>query len=309
LHELIQETITLMRNAASGKGLSLDTRESRPLESHPGVFIGDGPRIRQILLNLIGNAIKFTERGGVEVVVTGIERSFSLRSGKRDRVTIEVRDTGIGIAPEALDLIFEKFSQADTSSSRDFGGTGLGLSICRSLIESMHGSIEVESKPGVGSVFRFEILLSPAETREDTGEVFLSQPMGMNGTRVLVVDDDIHNRRILKENLRKVGCVVDEAVSGRTALRAAARDRFDLIFMDIQMPGLDGFETTRRLRALEARAGLARVPVVALTAHAIAGYESLCVDAGMQGYLTKPLRGDLLHEMLSRYARAAAPQN
>ena len=309
LHEIVAETIAIMSNAAAEKGLTLELFPGALPDGHPGAFIGDGSRIRQILLNLIGNAIKFTDRGGVQVAVTRVERAFSLRTGKHDRITIEVRDTGIGIPAGALERIFEKFSQADTSSSRHFGGTGLGLSICRSLVERMNGRIEVESTYGAGSVFRFNLMLTPADELQAEFEAATEErPVDLHGTRILIVDDDIHNRRVLKEHLRKLGCEAAEAASGRECLRAACASRFDLIFMDIQMPGLDGFATTRRLRALERRAKRPEIPIVALTAHAISGYETICMEAGMQDYLTKPLHADRLARVLRRHAPAVATQ-
>ncbi len=271
-----------------------------------GSFIGDSLRIRQVLLNLADNAVKFTERGEVRV---RIERH---PSGLR----FEVADTGIGIADEARDKLFSSFSQVDASTTRKFGGTGLGLVISKHLVESMGGTIGVSSGAGRGSRFWFELPLQattaipvesplepPAPVDAPSAASLPTQPTC--GTtpaappRLLLAEDHPVNQTIALAMLERLGYAVDLAENGRDALAAAARTRYALILMDMQMPEMDGLEATRRIRSLDGPA--AAVPIVALTANAMQSDQDACHAAGMNDFLAKPLRMDSLAATLSRW--------
>ncbi|AWK89486.1 PAS domain S-box protein [Azospirillum thermophilum] len=284
---LLEAVVQVLRPRAEEKGLRLSWRL---LPRTPDAVVTDGARLRQILFNLIGNAIKFTEAG--HVAIRG-RRGRDLEDG-RFLLDFEVEDTGIGINPEVLPSLFDRFTQADGSITRRFGGTGLGLAICRELCLLLGGDITVDSAPGRGSVFRFTIacgegdpaLLRTEETEAAAGTHALP-PM-----RVLAVDDNAINRDIVRMLLERSGHTVVTAADGEEAVRLAASGGFDLILMDIQMPVLDGMAATRRIRALPPPAGL--VPVIALTAQASGTARPDCAAAGMDGYVPKPVRPAVL---------------
>jgi CheY-like chemotaxis protein/anti-sigma regulatory factor (Ser/Thr protein kinase) len=244
-----------------------------------GWFDADPTRLRQVLVNLISNAVKFTEAGGVTVTARAID----------DRIEFAVTDTGIGIAVDKLPHLFGKFTQADQSISRRFGGTGLGLAISQEFVALMGGKIEVESEPGRGSTFRFALSLKPAQPK-DAPAAARPQPATspLAGRRVLLVEDDPTNRFAGAEMLRRCGAEVEVAENGEDGLHKAAAARFDLILMDMQMPRMDGLSATRHLRA---HAGPNRAtPIVALTANAFTDDVAQCLAAGMNAHLAKPLR-------------------
>jgi len=255
----------------------------------PDTLAGDSGRLRQILLNLVGNAMKFTERGGVSVEV-------SRESGDAHQCTLRfsVADTGIGVPLEKQSVIFEAFAQADGSMRRRQGGTGLGLAISSKLVHLMHGRIWVESTPGLGSTFRFTAhfpivsaaIAPPVERGAPTRS---SRPL-----RVLLVDDNPVNQKLMRILLEKAGHQVMVVSDGSKAVEAAKEDRFDLIFMDLQMPGMDGFEATARIREQSSHGSptagpSGHVPIVALTAHAMNSHREQCLRAGMGGFLSKPV--------------------
>jgi CheY-like chemotaxis protein/anti-sigma regulatory factor (Ser/Thr protein kinase) len=232
---------------------------------------GDAARLRQVLVNLAGNAVKFTQNGEVAVSVTRGEGTLEF----------SVRDTGIGIDPAKREAIFDPFTQAD----RRFGGTGLGLAIVARLVEAMGGTIAVESKPGRGSTFRFTV-----PTQFDDLPASAAQS-------VLVVDDNLVNQEFAAETLRRLGHRVEVASSGEEAVEIAARNSFDTVLMDLQMPGIDGYETTRRLRAME---NGKRTRIVALTAHGSAEDRERCFAAGMDEVMVKPVQREKLTASLGR---------
>ena len=267
---------------AHSKGITLETRTG---EGVPRGLVGDSFRLEQVLLNLAGNAVKFTANGGVTIEV---------RRAGGDDASVElvflVRDTGIGLSREESDRLFRPFSQADASTTRRFGGTGLGLSICKRIVEHMGGTIWVESEPGRGSTFAFRVVfpvasgtIPPASPRRDS-----SAPEPRLAARILVAEDNEFNQQILVELLQGAGATVQVAGNGREALAImrAATAPFDLVLMDVQMPEMDGFEATRLIRADPALAG---VPVVAMTANAGADDRRRCLEAGMDGFETKPI--------------------
>jgi CheY-like chemotaxis protein len=271
-------------------------------------LIGDPLRLQQILLNLAGNAIKFTERGEVRVVA-----SIAKDGGESVLLELSVRDTGIGIAPDALRRIFNPFEQADGSTTRKYGGTGLGLPICQRLVRLMGGEIQVVSTPGSGSVFTFAIRLRRARALSDhlTG----SAKFGANaelvlrsefsGCRILVAEDDWVNQEVALELLREtLGFTVDIAADGVQALDMAIRQRYALILMDMQMPVLDGLGATQAIREVP---GYANTPIIAMTANAFAEDRARCLDAGMNDFIAKPVDPSLLFVMILRWLKATRP--
>ena len=242
----------------------------------------DPVRLRQILVNLVGNAIKFTAAGSVTVTVA---------PGAGDLIRLEVRDTGIGIAQDKLDLIFDAFTQADGSHTRHFGGSGLGLSITRRLVDLMGGRVWAESEPGQGSRLFVELALARADPPAAKDQMEPAPaPAPAAGLRVLVAEDNVINQKVIGAMLRRQGWSVTLAVNGVEACRYFLENRFDLVLMDVQMPEMDGLEATRRIRAEEVRRSLARTPILALTAHASQAHRQQCLAAGMDGVMTKPVK-------------------
>ncbi|KAF0220125.1 MAG: sensor [Rhodospirillaceae bacterium] len=279
---LLAGVIALMDVRAAEKGLTLALDVAPDL---PDWLDGDGGRLRQILFNLIGNAVKFTQAGGVTVTVR--------RSGDvSDRVGVEfsVTDTGPGIAASQLSRLFQPFSQADSSISRQFGGTGLGLVICKRLVEGLGGGIGVDSTPGKGSHFFFHLDFAPA--RAPQAKTAAANMAPVPPLTVLLAEDNPVNQHVARAMLESAGHHVTVAVDGARAVELAAGGGFDLILMDMQMPEIDGLEATRRIRALPGRAG--SVPIIALTANALPGDTARCRAAGMNGHVAKPMeRGTL----------------
>jgi len=293
LAEEIQHTVALLTPRARARGLAL--RTELPPELPPGLS-GDAGRIQQVLVNLVGNAVKFTETGGVTVVV--LPRSATAPG--RFAFRIEVRDTGIGITPEERTRLFQPFMQADGSTTRKYGGTGLGLAISQQLIGLMDGRIGFDSEVGKGSVFWFELELPVVALVEAVPDVAepraAAAPAGDPAVRVLVAEDNPANQLVIRLLLQKLGVGFDLVGDGFAVLeRLAARD-YAAVLMDCQMPQLDGYETTRRIRAQAGGVRQPRIPVIALTAHALASDRDKCLEAGMDAYLSKPIRLDALQE-------------
>ena len=294
LNALAVSVIALFRGNAEAKGLRLT------LDIEPEVedwLIGDAQRLKQVLHNLVGNAIKFTERGEVALRI-GAQRAGEGLAG----LSFEVRDTGIGIPLEAMGGLFQPFHQIDGTRSRRRGGTGLGLAISQRIVQAMGGLIEVKSRPGVGSRFRFAIVL--AHDR-DTEHVLQNDSAlgGLDGDStlvgsVLVVEDNDVNRMIAREVLQSLGLDVIEAGDGRQALDQLAAHHVDLVLMDCQMPVMDGYAATQEIRRREVRMGLPRLPVLALTADAFDEDAARARDAGMDAHLAKPYTRDQLQELL-----------
>ncbi len=279
LRELVDEAVGLMAATGRDKPVALHCHVDAGL---PPRVQADPVRLRQLLVNLLHNAIKFTERGSVALAVT------VLRSGATTlRLRFEVRDTGIGIAEDKLDSVFDAFMQADTSSTRRHGGSGLGLAIVKEIADLMNGQVGVESRVGEGSLFWVDLDLGRAEPPPAAAEP-APAPAAALAVRILIAEDDPVNQMVVGEMLRLLGCEVDVVDDGDAARLAAAQRRYDLIFMDCHMPGTDGFEATRLIRADEGESG-PRTPIVALTADALAGDRERCLACGMDDYLTKPI--------------------
>jgi signal transduction histidine kinase/CheY-like chemotaxis protein len=300
LPKIVEDSLDMLAERAQGKGLDL-ARVIQP--DVPRVVTGDPGRLRQVLLNLVGNAIKFTHEGGVVVRVS--------RTGgdETEAVRFEVADTGIGIASEAQGRLFQPFSQADTSTTRRYGGTGLGLVICRLLTEAMGGAIGVESEPGRGSTFWFTVAVkggAEASAHVPPAAVARARPAESTAAAappslcILVAEDNAVNQRVAVRMLEKAGHRVDLVENGREAVGALGRKPYDLVFMDCLMPQMDGFEATRAIRAAEV--GTDRhVPIVALTANAMQRDREQCLAAGMDDYLTKPFTKQALTAAVERW--------
>jgi PAS domain S-box-containing protein len=298
---VVDTVVNALEPAASAKGLRLFARVDPDL---PEAVLGDPLRLRQVLFNLVGNAVKFTERGDVEVSVGQAPDPGKWR--------FAVRDTGIGLDEAQRAKLFAAFQQADTSTTRKYGGTGLGLSICRAIVELLGGKIEVESAPGEGSVFRFDVPLEPcdpalvAESGIEIGRGRASAPLDRadairRGKLVLVAEDNPTNRRVVRKQLEQLGYAVDLAADGREALEMARGGEYGLILMDHHMPEMDGLDSTRAIRAFEAENGRARAPIVALTANALRGEAERSFEAGMDDFCAKPLTLAQLGRVLRRW--------
>jgi CheY-like chemotaxis protein len=315
-HQLVAEVASLMQVRAAAKGLPLRVEYLGPI---PETMITDPSRLRQILVNLVGNAIKFTEAGIIRLVTRLIEDP-----GQQPRLRFDVIDTGIGMTEEVVARLFEPFAQGDASTSRRFGGSGLGLAISKRLAGMLGGDIAVHSTPGKGSTFSLTVAVGPLRgvplvERASQAVRFKRQPQPTADSsqikldcRVLLAEDGPDNQRLIAFLLRKAGAQVALAENGQIALQMAlgstsatetshpdSQEPFDVILMDMQMPVMDGYEATRKLRAAQ-YAG----PVIALTAHAMSDDRQKCLDAGCDDYLPKPIDRDQLLEMVAKHARA-----
>ncbi|MCY1228144.1 Autoinducer 2 sensor kinase/phosphatase LuxQ [compost metagenome] len=288
LLELILGSVQVFQHSAQQRGLALtlDTQEGlERVEVH-----GDPTRLRQILVNLVGNALKFTEEGGIKVVT-----HWQALDSEVLWLTCAVHDSGIGIPPDRLEHMFDAFQQADHSISRRYGGTGLGLPIARTLAERMGGTLRAESHEGSGSIFTLEI---PLPFRPRSSESLADQPHGQDagaGQHVLLVEDNPVNQTVIEAMLRSLGYQVSLVGDGAQAVHQASRNHYAAILMDCRLPVLDGYEATRQIRQMN---GGAALPIIALTANALQGDREACLAAGMNDYLAKPFkRADLLRVM------------
>ncbi|HHW1903106.1 TPA: ATP-binding protein [Pseudomonas aeruginosa] len=291
LLELVQGSALVFQHSAQQRGLALELQIQAGLENIE--VCGDPTRIRQILVNLLGNALKFTEEGAIHL-------SLEWQALDHDVLwlTCAVHDSGIGISPERLEHMFDAFQQADSSISRRYGGTGLGLAIARTLAERMGGTLQAESKEGSGSTFTLEIPLpfqqSPAHRQQAAGD---AAPVAA-GQEILLVEDNPVNQTVIEAMLRSLGYRVTLVADGIQAVRSAERQRYDAILMDCRLPVLDGYSATREIRAQE---NGRRVPIIALTANALQGDRENCLQAGMNDYLAKPFKRAELQRILQRW--------
>ncbi len=294
LREAVTETIEIFKPNASQKELSLATHFADDL---PTKIYGDATRVKQILSNLLSNAIKFTDRGSIQVDVSAAQRN------QNTMISIAIKDTGIGISNEQMKLIFENFSQADSSMTRRYGGSGLGLSISQKLTKLMDGKLEVSSAEGVGSTFTltFPVQQQPAQQSKEPAKAIplAKKAREKSGSGlILLAEDIVVNQQVIRLMLEKIGHKVVIASNGKEAVEFASRRPFDLILMDVQMPVMDGLEATRQIRQLP---GYDSTPIIALTANVFAEDEVKCKAAGMNEFMGKPVHLDRLRNMLSQY--------
>jgi PAS domain S-box-containing protein len=301
LRDLVADVISLLRSRAEARKLSLEVSIAADL---PDWLEGDDGRLRQVLVNLVGNAIKFTEAGGVSVRVRRPDGG-----SERDRIRFEVEDTGPGVSDELRARLFEPFSQGGNASGRKHGGTGLGLAISRRIVELMGGRIGMRGAPGGGALFWFE--LSLREVRPSAPSAPPAAPViaeKLPPLRILLAEDNETNRRVAQFMLEKLGQRPDFAGNGAEAVEAWERQDYDLILMDCSMPEMDGFEATRAIRKREAARGDGRrVAIVALTANAMKGDRERCLECGMDGHISKPLSIGQLRETVEGRGRRPAP--
>ena len=294
---LVNSVTSVLQLKAHDKGLGFHVQVPQEAQD---TYIGDSLRMRQILFNLVGNAIKFTHQGEVSLRVASITKGLRF----------EIRDTGIGIPQAALDKLFSVFVQVDTSTTRRFGGTGLGLAICKKLVEGMHGRIGVQSTQDQGSLFWFELPLAKAASKPDaTGPTVASPDAAIpNGAAsILLVEDHPINQKLASVLLQRLGYQVDLAKDGAQAVLAAQSRAYDLILMDVQMPVMNGFEATQKIRA--GTGPNKTTPIVALTANAMQSDKDACYDAGMNDFLTKPFSKVGLAQVLERHLHRPAGPN
>ncbi|BBL71176.1 hypothetical protein MoryE10_17820 [Methylogaea oryzae] len=301
LDELLQKVSGLFGLTAERKQLWLRL-EVAP--NTPTRVSGDMLRLGQVLNNLVGNALKFTDHGGVTV------RFWQEgREGALARLRCSVSDTGIGMDREQLERLFQPFTQADGTITRRYGGTGLGLSICKNLVRLMGGDIQVESAPGVGSVFTFSVLLQPAlpESREALPADYRQRAASLAGARVLLAEDNPVNQVVVLEYLNRCGLAATVVENGREALESVQRETFDIVLMDLHMPEMDGFDATRAIRALPKGGDM---PIIAITAAAMTQDREACLAAGMNDHVAKPFNPGQLLEVMAKWlgaARASSP--
>ena len=297
---VIQDVVSLLSEQAHRKGLVLTNRIEADV---PALMSGDSSRLRQILLNLVGNALKFTEQGQVNISVqTHKTKAFAL--------DFRITDTGIGITPDVQQQLFRPFIQADSSHTRRFGGTGLGLAIVKQLVELMGGKITIESELGHGSCFQFAVYLAPPvlidTDKAITAVVMQSLRTSWQGAHILLAEDTPTNQDVMKAMLHVLGCDVDIVANGQQALDVLMNSHYDLVLMDCQMPEMDGFEATSRYREYEKAHHLPRIPIVAVTASVLTDERAACLTCGMDDILTKPFKRKELAEILERWLKKPA---
>jgi signal transduction histidine kinase/ActR/RegA family two-component response regulator len=299
-----EEIIDSLQPLAQEKELTLRLNLDTKIMMETTDRCGDKQKIGQVMTNLLGNAIKFTNQGEIVLSIKVLEDKW---------IRFEVLDTGIGISSEMQETLFEPFSQADESNSRNYGGTGLGLSISKKFVEGMDGKIGVESQENIGSSFWFELEMCKNRCQQwpqcsiiDDKRTVSSQELKLVPTviskdvKVLIVDDDVVNRAVAKRVLEQMGCQTDEAVNGKTAIRKFNNNKFQLIIMDLQMPKMDGFEASRKIRKLEDEQELDPTPILALSASVLGEVEDQCYQAGMDDYIGKPFKKDVLISKINR---------
>ena len=296
--QVVHDVLELLSERAHNKNLVLQCTIDPDV---PSEVRGDPNRIRQILINLTGNAIKFTETGNIHVSLHCEDRNET-NIGLR----IEVCDTGIGVTQDALDSLFQPFIQADSSHARRFGGTGLGLAIVKQLVEIMGGHIEVRSRIGGGTCFSFRLNLQPTQTVSPTSNNQAALPSSakhkdLQGIKILLAEDTPTNQEVARAMLKRLGCTVDVVCNGREALQYLSSQHYDIVLMDCQMPEIDGFEATRQLRQMEKQNSWRHTPVIAVTASILRDEHDACISSGMDDFLAKPFKQSALHDVWQRW--------
>ena len=298
LCRVCQVAVQTFQANATAKGIAL-VFDPSGYDPQIELVQGDEEKLRRIVMNLVANAIKFTAVGGVTLRLRGT------RTPQGVKLAVRIADTGIGIAPEKVPLLFEPFFQVDSGMSRSYGGTGLGLAISRQLAEAMGGVVRVKSAVGRGSVFTIGLMLAESARRVETAAMRPASQTALvpvaRGKTVLLVEDNAVNAFISAASLESLGISSVHAVDGNEAVALYRRRRFDAVLMDCEMPVMDGFAATRLIREHEARVGLPRTPIIALTANALSGDREHCIAQGMDDYLSKPIELHALSELLSRW--------
>jgi PAS domain S-box-containing protein len=290
ISEIVTDVVDLLRSPAESKGLVI---YANVLNSIPPRLMVDGFRLRQIILNLLGNAIKFTGKGQVEVSCNEV-----LINKNKVKLSFEIKDTGIGIPKDKQHLLFQSFTQVDSSTSRKFGGTGLGLSISKELIELMGGNITLESEYGKGSTFRFFIHCEIAENEDKHSGATLEKTYSDNkGLKVLIAEDNPINQQVLRQMMTNIGAVSEVVDDGSKVEEAILKEDFDVIFMDMQMPEMDGIQATLKVRALNIKQPI----IIAISANAYSEDRQDCINAGMNDFLSKPFNLDQLKSILQKW--------
>ncbi|QDV45690.1 Aerobic respiration control sensor protein ArcB [Stieleria neptunia] len=300
--ECARGTIRMLSVRADEKSIQLDCEVAPDL---PKLILADFVRLRQILVNLIGNALKFTSQGQVTLSVAPVPSDEAPRDDTEVCIRFAVSDSGIGIPADKLNVIFEEFEQADKSTTRRFGGTGLGLAITARLVRLMGGQIDVQSQVGRGSMFSFALTFpvidsaGSGQSGEDASATSAQAARPRRPLRILLAEDGVTNQMVATMMLSDLGHDVAVALDGRQAVELSANETFDLILMDVEMPEMDGLEATRLIRERE-RGTDTHLPIIAMTAHAMATDEQRCLDAGMDAYIAKPIRQDIVFETIER---------
>lgn len=300
LTRLMQETISMMASNVKQKGLTF-TFEGPCIKDK--IFIGDAARLRQMIVNLCSNAIKFTEQGGIHVSIT----CHATDKAEAENICIAVKDTGIGIDMDNQKRIFKKFVQADSSISRKYGGTGLGLAITKMLVKAMDGTLEVASILDKGSTFTMCIPLKLGQQEEayreesKTSELKLDQ--NKSAHRILIVEDYAPNLLVAGTFVESFGYEYDAVTNGSGAIDKVKNYSYAVVLMDVQMPGINGFDTTHRIREWEKQENQPRVPIIGMTAHALAGDRERCLSVGMDDYISKPFAPEKLESLLKEYCQ------
>lgn len=300
LQELIEQVYSMLKLQAEKKNIDFSIFYNTPLKSR---YIGDPSRLRQVLINLAGNAVKFTEKGHVNIIISDAGSTMS-RGRPARLMKVDVEDTGMGIPQNSMETIFGKFEQVDGSSTRRYGGTGLGLSITKQLVELMGGEIKVRSRDGNGSVFSVMIPLlefDDAYSNDDLGKISIDAdgPDGNKSYTVLLVDDNRINQMVARKTLEKFGLQVETASNGREGFDKIRRKNFDLVFMDVQMPVMDGYEAVREIRKLGG--DYEKLPIIAVTAAAMETDIDRCLSSGMNSYISKPISTEDVEKVLKKW--------
>lgn len=298
LKKVINDVAALFELSAVGKGLVLEVSIEKDV---PEDFIGDPFRLRQILSNLIGNAVKFTNEGRIDIFISKISGGAANNS----KIQFLIKDTGVGIPEDKKDILFKSFSQADNSNTRQYSGTGLGLAISKSLVELMEGEIWVESQVGKGSSFYVTCMLEMVDGKEDSTLAAGKQQGGEqqeNRVKILVAEDDVVSQMVLEDLSRRKGWEIILSSNGKEAVNAYQQQKFDVIIMDCQMPILNGYHATIAIRQLENHRGI-YTPIIAMTAYALTGDREKCIEAGMDDYLTKPINTQEFYAAVEKWTK------
>ncbi|MCP4118900.1 MAG: response regulator, partial [Desulfobacteraceae bacterium] len=295
LEEVLENLDSIIKVKSTEKGLTFSAEISELISP---CLVGDAFRLGQVLINLASNAVKFTDKGGIAVVVEPVEESE-----REVTLSFKIRDTGIGMSRERVDQLFQPFHQADTSITRKYGGTGLGLAISKRLVEMMGGEMNVRSEPGVGTQFTFTARFDKSNMEAPARMNDISKDLAkelLAGSHLLLVEDNEINLQVTRELLEHISIKATEANDGAQAVKLAVSEKFDGVLMDLQMPVMDGYSATRLLRK---RTTLTGLPIIAMTASAMTGDRKKCLEAGMNDHIAKPIKPANLYETLIRWIR------